>query len=108
MTQFDPFQEQKLQRLQGIIYLLPMVGIIPALWTLYRRQGDTEQRKISRLSVMLTLSWLIFYSLLWFGSGQGAEVASFRLLYANGLLTSGYIVACLVFMLRIWQGKSIK
>jgi len=108
MTQSDPFQEQKLQRLQRIIYLLPMVGAIPALWTLYRRQGDTAQRRISRLSVMLTLSWLIFYCLLWLGSGQESEVASFRLLYANGVLTSGYILACLVFMLRIWQGKSIK
>jgi hypothetical protein len=46
--------------------------------------------------------------LLWLGAGQGTEVASFRLLYANGVLTSGYILACLVFMLGIWQGKSIK
>ena len=107
MTESDPFQERKLQRLQRMIYLMPLVGAIPALWMMYHRQGDASQRSTSRLSVTLTLSWLLVYSLLWFGSSQDTAIASFRLLYANGILTSAYIVACLVIMLRIWQGKSL-
>lgn len=107
MTESDPFQERKLQRLQRMTYLIPLVGAIPALWTLYHRQGDASQRSTSRLSVLMTLSWLLLYGLLWFGSSQDTAIASFRLLYANGILTSGYFVACLVLMLRIWQGKSI-
>lgn len=107
MAESDPFQERQLQRLQRMVYLLPLVGVIPAIWTLSHPPGDSARRSASRLSVTLTLSWLTLYCLLWLGSGSGTEVASFRLLYGNGVLTSGYLVACLLLMLRIWQGKSI-
>jgi hypothetical protein len=107
MKDNDPFQEQKLHKLQLLIYLLPIVGWLPALWTLYRKQGNREQQAVSRLSVTLTLVWLLVYSLLWMGSVQTSEFLTLRLLYLNGLLTSGYLLTCLGLMIRLWQGKSV-
>jgi hypothetical protein len=108
MTDNDPFKEQKLNKFQLSIYLLPIVGWLPALWTLYRKQGDREQQSVSRLSVTLTLVWLLAYSLLWLGTAQTSEFLTLRLLYLNGLLTSGYILTCLGLMIRLWQGKSVR
>jgi hypothetical protein len=108
MKDNDPFKEQKLHKLQLSIYLLPIVGWIPALWTLYRKQGNREQQSVSRLSVTLTLVWLLVYSLLWVGAAQTSEFLTLRLLYLNGLLTSGYLLTCLGLMIRLWQGKSVR
>jgi len=102
----DPFGEKKLKQLQLWFYLLPFVGIFPALWALSRPQTSIKERAVSRLSVNLGLSWLIIYSLLWLGSFSGAEVLNFRLLFLNGLLTSGYFLACFIFMIQVWRGKN--
>ncbi|MGK7941529.1 MAG: hypothetical protein AB4062_15540 [Crocosphaera sp.] len=102
----DPFQEQKLEKLQKITNLIPVVGFVPALWTLYRRQGSRQVLSVSRFSIRLTLIWFIAYSLLWLSSLQTSETLTLRLLYLNGLLTSGYILVCLGFMFRVWQRKN--
>ena len=102
----DPFQEQKLEKLQKITNLIPVVGFVPALWTLYRRQGSRQVLSVSRFSIRLTLVWFITYSLLWLSSLQTSEMLTLRLLYLNGLLTSGYILVCLGFMFRVWQRKN--
>lgn len=101
----DPFQEQKQQKLQRMIYLMPLIGWIPALWTVSRQQGNTQALAVSRQSIKLTVVWAIAYSLLWLGSLQASEVLTLRLLYLNGLLTSGYILICLGLMFRVWQRK---
>ncbi|MDJ0745929.1 MAG: hypothetical protein QNJ32_21550 [Xenococcaceae cyanobacterium MO_167.B27] len=88
------------------IYLLPVVGTIPALWTLYRRTGNAEQQNTSRLSLVLLLLWLTGYISLFLGAANGSEVLAFRLLYANTILTSGYFVICLGLMFRLRTGKS--
>jgi hypothetical protein len=103
----DPFKEKKLKKLELLMYLVPVVGCIPACWTLYRRQGSREQKAVSRLSVRLTLIWLLAYTFLWIGATQTSELLTLRLLYLNGLLTSGYFLACLAAMVRLWQGKSL-
>jgi hypothetical protein len=105
MNTNDPFKEQKLQQIRLLIYLIPVIGIVPALWTLYLGQGDRRQIQVSRLAIALTGSWLLAYILLWFGPGQNEELLNFRLMYLNGLLTSGYFVVCVGLMFRIWQGK---
>lgn len=104
----DPFKEQKLNKFQLSIYLLPIVGWVPALWTLSVKQGSREARSISHLSVTLTFIWLLAYSLLWVGSTQTSEFLTLRLLYLNGLLTSGYILTSLGLIIRLWQGKSVR
>jgi hypothetical protein len=105
MNKPDPFGEQKLKQLELFIYLLPIVGSIPALWRLYSKQGSREQQIVSRFSVTLTLIWLITYSLLWAGAAQTSELTTLRILYFNGLFTSGYFLVCIGLMVRLWQGK---
>lgn len=106
------------------IYLLPIVGVIPAIWTLYLSSRDKEifsekkdplnihssdlaarpnreRQKVSRLSVTLILAWLSSYSLLSFGAANASGIMSFRLLYTNAILTTGYFVACTVLMSRL-------
>lgn len=102
----DPFQEKRLKHLQMYLYFVPVVGIVPALWTLSRREQDREQRSASRLAIVLALSWFLAYSLLSTGATQTTELLKFRLLFLDGLLTSGYFLTCLGLMLRVWQRKT--
>lgn len=108
MVDQDPYQEQKLKRLRLFIYLVPVVGFFPALWRLYRQQGDRQEQTTSRLAVTLALSWLLGYCLLWTGASQTSEFMTLRLLFANGMLTSAYFLVCFVLMVRLWRRKSLK
>lgn len=92
---------------QLLIYLIPVVGVFPSLWTLYRRQGNREQIAASRLSITLAFTWFLAYLLL----ATGAETSEFlglRLLILNSFLTSGYFLVSLWLMLRVIQRKSRK
>ena len=96
------------------IYLLPVVGIFPAIWTLFHspqnNQADSvvirEQKKVSRLSISLVLTWLSSYSLLSLGAANVTQIMSFRLLYANAMITTIYFVTCTVLMSRL-SNKSL-
>lgn len=103
MKEPEQLDNQDLIRLQLFIYLVPIFGFFPALWTLFRRQGTKEQQKVSRLSVTLALSWLLGYFLLSAGADQFWTI---RLLMTNTLLTSGYFLISLGLMVRLWQRKS--
>lgn len=106
MKEPDPLENQDLQRLQLFIYLVPVFGFFPALWTLYRRQGTREQQAVSRLSVTLAFGWLLGFVLLSAGAGtQPSEFWTLRLLFTNTLLTSGYFLVSLGLMVRVWQRK---
>lgn len=93
-------------RLSLYIYLIPIVGFFPALWTLYRRQASREQLAVSRLSVTLAATWLCSYLLL--GFGAEAEFLTFRLLILNSFLTSGYFLVSVWLMFRLVRGKSAR
>lgn len=99
----DPLGENRLRQLRLYAYLLPVIGFFPALWQLYRRQGDRREQQISRLAVTLMLGWLITY----LGLGWGAEHLggsnAFRVMFINSLWTSGYFLSCLFLMVRVWQ-----
>jgi hypothetical protein len=105
MKELDPLENSDLKRLQLFIYLVPVLGFFPALWTLYRRQGSREQQAVSRLSVTLAFSWLLGYIFLSAGV-QVSEFWTLRLLFMNTLLTSGYFLVCIGLMGRLWQRKS--
>lgn len=110
-------QQKTEQHLQLWIYLLPIVGVIPAIWTLYRVKSDLplraeesmpnaaallrQQQKISRLSINLVLIWLSSYALCSWGAGNASEIGSFRLLYANAVITTGYFLTCTFLMSRL-------
>ena len=99
-------KEERLNQIKLFIYLVPVVGLIPALWTLLLdNDSPASAKRVSRLSVNLAIAWLIAYALLWLGASQSSEVVSFRLLYLNTLLTSVYFIACFLMMLTVWRGK---
>ncbi|HEY9598991.1 MAG TPA: hypothetical protein V6D33_15105 [Cyanophyceae cyanobacterium] len=104
MKERDPLENSDLIRLQLFIYLIPVLGFFPSLWTLYRRQGTKEQLAVSRLSVTLALGWLLGYILLLSGA-QASEFWTLRLLFINSLLTSGYFLLSVGLMVRVWQRK---
>lgn len=108
MPQSDPFQEQDLNRLQIFIYLIPVIGFLPALWTLYRDRGTLEQRNASRLAVTLALGWLLGYGLLSAGTQLSQGTTTLSLLILASLLTSGYFLTNLWLMVRLWQRQPLR
>ncbi len=109
MKEPDPLENRELQRLQLFVYLVPVFGFFPALWTLYRRQGTREQQAVSRLSITLAFTWLLGYLLLAAGAGaQTSEFWTLRLLFMNTLLSSGYFLVSIGLMVRVWQRKQLR
>ena len=107
MKDTDPFENPELNHLELYIYLTPVIGFFPALWTLYRHQGSREQLAVSRLAVTLAFSWLLGYILL--GAGADAwESWQLPLLLTNSLLTSGYFVVSIWLMIRLWQRQPLR
>lgn len=112
MANADSFENENIKRLQMFLYLTPVFGVFPACWTLYRRQGDYQQRAVSRLVVTLTLGWVVSYILLGSGAqtmieGSG-KLTGLSLLLTSGLLTSSYFLVNLWLMIRLWQHRSLK
>ncbi len=106
---------QKIERhLKLWIYLLPVFGVFPSIWTLYRapKSGLTdlaanrEQKKASQLSLKLVLAWLISYSSLSLGAASASGIVSFRLLYANAIVTTVYFITCTIWMIRLGSKSS--
>ncbi len=104
----DQFQSKldNLDKFQLSLYLLPVVGIIPSLISLYSEYSNAQQKKVSKISTNLFVIWIFFYSILSLGSSlNNIETITLRLLYLNALLTTGYFLSCLIFTWIIWQGK---
>ncbi|MDZ7959558.1 MAG: hypothetical protein RMY34_17025 [Aulosira sp. DedQUE10] len=92
-------------KLQLLVYLIPVIGFFPSLWTLYRRQGSREQLATSRLSITLAFTWFLAYLLLATGAAT-SDFFALRLLILNSFLTSGYFLVNVWLIFRIIQGKS--
>jgi hypothetical protein len=90
---------------QLILYMLPVVGFFPSLWTVYRRQGTREQLVVSRLSITLALGWMLGYVLLATGAEHTSDFLTLRLLILNTFLTSGYFLISVWLILRAVRGK---
>jgi hypothetical protein len=90
---------------QLLLYLIPIIGFFPSLWTLYRGQASREQLAVSRLSITLALTWLLGYLLLSTGATT-SDFFSLRLFILNSFLTSGYFIVSVWLILRLMQGKS--
>ncbi|MEM9450801.1 MAG: hypothetical protein AAGA75_20045 [Cyanobacteria bacterium P01_E01_bin.6] len=95
------------KRLKMFICLVPVVGFFPALWTLYRNRSSREERSVSRLVVTLSLIWILSVTLLNTGA-QTVDGAALPFMISSTLLTSGYFVANLWLMMRLWQRKRLK
>ncbi|BAY16835.1 hypothetical protein NIES21_26690 [Anabaenopsis circularis NIES-21] len=90
---------------QLLIYVIPVIGVLPSLWTLYRHQGSREQLRVSRQSVTMTFTWLLTYLLLATGAAS-SEFLALRLLILNSLITSGYFLVSIWLIFRIIRGQS--
>ena len=101
MKEDDSFQEQKLNNLVRSVYFLPMVGLIPTIWS-KKNNSDTPT---ANSALKIHTFWSASYVLLWLGSLQASETLAFRLLYLNTIVTSGYVVTCFYLMFRTWRGK---
>ncbi len=97
--------QSPIPKTQLLLYLIPIIGFFPSLWTLYRGQGSREQLAISRLSITLALTWLLGYLLLTTGTAT-SDYFPLRLFILNSFLTSGYFLVSVWLILRLMQGKS--
>lgn len=100
-----PNTQCPIPKTQLLLYLIPIIGFFPSLWTLYRGQGSREQLAISRLSITLAVTWLLGYLLLATGAAT-SDFFSLRLFILNSFLTSGYFLVSVWLILRLMQGKS--
>ena len=93
----DVLENRTLKRLFLFIYLVPVFGVVPALWTLSRRDSDRKQREVSRVATLIGLAWLIGTLLLTSGvavtSGENAQSMGFSQLLFNGLLPPAIFLA---------------
>ena len=121
MNNYLSTSRQAEKHLRLWIYFLPVVGIFPSLWTLYRNKNSNtfelyenplkdaqnlqQQQKASRQSVRITLIWLCSYILLSYGAVSETEIVSFRFLYANAIATTGYFITCTFLMSRLGKEK---
>ncbi len=106
MKKASPASGETLERLKLTIYLVPVFGVVPAVFSLWQRQGSRQELAISRLVVTLALTWVAAYGLLSAGSYLSPGL-SLRFLITNTLVTTGYTLTNLVLMVRLLQGKSI-
>jgi hypothetical protein len=98
-----------LAKLETFLYLTPVIGLLPSMWAIYRRQQDRRQLAVCRLSIFLAFTWLTTYLTLNVGADlSGASTVGFRLLFLNSLATSGYFIASVWLMVLLWQKKSLK
>lgn len=108
MTQSLPCQnDAENTKTQLILYLIPVIGFFPSLWTIYRRQGNREQLAISRLSITLAFTWLLSYLLLATGAAT-SDFLALRMLILNSFCTSGYFLVSVWLIFRILRGKSFR
>lgn len=97
----DPTRHIKL-----FLYLLPVFGFFPAIWTLYHHSGDRQERSLSRLVIKLSVGWLFAYILLGCGA-TASESLQLPLLVTASLMTSGYFLVNVWMMVQLWQRRSV-
>ena len=114
-----------LKRLRIYLHLVPVFGIVPSLWTLYRGNyagencgeahrtaEDIEEMQVkaaSRLSVLIGLSCISAIALLGAGATtQASQMASLRFLIASSFVGSGYFLLSVSLMFRVAKGQSVR
>lgn len=106
MDMRDELENDDIRRLTLFLYLIPVVGFFPAVWTLYRRLGDRQQQSVSRLSVTLAMGWLLSYLLTNIGASTSSN-AALPLLMISSLLTSGYFLVNIGLMIQLLRRKRL-
>lgn len=102
----NKFDNSDPKHLNLYLYLVPVLGFFPAVWTLYRRKGNPQERAVSRLACTLAFVWLSSYLLLE-TSAKSAEFMTLPLLIMSSVVTSSYFVINVVLMYRVWKRQPI-
>ncbi len=110
----DPFERDEQKRLRLFLYLMPLVGVVPAGVNLYLQRNqpkpNSEQRaqrqdlQVSRQAVSLAAVWLLALALVNLG-GQLGETPQLGVMLFNSVLTSGYFIANCWLMIQLGRGK---
>ncbi len=95
--------EGNLDKFQLSLYLMPVFGPIYVLISFGNVDGSHVKKAM--LSLRLGIGWIIAYSILSLGSNLSYDLFSMRLLYLNGLLTTGYFLTCLFLIIRVWSRR---
>ena len=106
MKKTDLLESPETERQKLFVYVIPVIGVFPSLWTLYRRQGSLVQRSVSRLAVTLALGWLLAHFLIEAGSNT-TESLRIPLLLTSSVLTTSYFIVCLGLMIRLWKRQPL-
>lgn len=104
--ELDEFEPDAIRHIRLFFYLVPIFGFFPAVWTLYRRVGNRQERSLSRFVIKLAIGWLLIYGLMG-ASAMNAESIPLPLLLTASLITSGYFGLNLFLMVRLWQRRAI-
>ena len=107
MEMRDELDNDDVRRLTLFLYLIPVVGFFPAVWTLYRRLGDRHQQSVSRLSVTLAMGWLLSYLMVNLGATTANPNVALPLLIVSSLLTSGYFLVNIGLMIQLLRRKRL-
>ncbi|MEN9217354.1 MAG: hypothetical protein Q6K90_08520 [Gloeomargarita sp. HHBFW_bins_162] len=91
-------------RLRLLFYLLPVVGLAPAVWNLFTNASRSRvERDLSRSVITITGLWLVVYALC--GSLAQHESLGVPALVVNSMMTSAYFVVQVWLMVRLWRGQ---
>jgi hypothetical protein len=94
-----------LNRLWLFAYLIPVFGMVPAVWTLTQGKSDRRYRAMSRLTLSLGGVWLlgtvVFNSAL--SASESGMSTQMLLMLVNSVFTSSYFVLSLGLMVRVWK-----
>ena len=107
MEMRDGLDNDDMRQLTLFLYLIPVVGFFPAVWTLYRRLGDRHQQSVSRLSVTLAMGWLLSYLVVNLGASTTSTNVALPLLIVSSLLTSGYFLVNIGLMVQVLRRKRL-
>ena len=110
-----PSERAEQQRLRLFLYLIPLVGLVPAGVNLYLQRSNRpqpeglqrSQRKdlqVSRQSVSLAAVWGLALAMVNLG-GQLGETPQLTVMLLNSVLTSGYFIASFWLMVQLGRGK---
>jgi len=114
------FQRSEQTRLKLILYLIPFVGFLPALWSLYHeplkspkssRQNPKDNRsrkegQAARLAVTSGGLWAVMTVLLSTGALTGDGIGLGMLVWAS-LLTSSYFIVNVSLMIQVLRRQRL-
>jgi len=106
MKNKDPLENPELDRVSLFVLLIPVIGFFPAMWKLYRHEGNPEHKAVSRLAIALAFSWLLGHIFLEVGA-ISAESRTLPMLLMSSLLTTSYFIVSLGLMFRLWKRQPL-